>query len=59
MAKSKIVIKHPGALHRALGVPVGQKIPVKRIIAKTGAPGKLGEMARYALALEHRKESNK
>ena len=24
-------IKHPGALHRSLGVPQGQKIPEKKI----------------------------
>ena len=24
-------IKHPGALHRSLGVPQGEKIPAKRI----------------------------
>jgi hypothetical protein len=26
-------IKHPGALHRSLGVPEGQKIPAKKLAA--------------------------
>ena len=28
-------IKRPGALHRALGVPQGQKIPAKKLNAAT------------------------
>jgi hypothetical protein len=33
-------IKHPGALHRTLGVPEGQKIPAKKLAkaAKSGDP---------------------
>lgn len=33
MAKKWIqgAIKHPGALHRTLGVPAGQKIPAKKL----------------------------
>lgn len=27
------VVKHPGALHRALHVPIGQKIPEKKMAA--------------------------
>lgn len=27
----KGAIKHPGALHRALGVPAGQKIPASKM----------------------------
>lgn len=27
----KGAIKHPGALHRSLGVPMGEKIPEKKI----------------------------
>lgn len=26
-------VKHPGALHKALGVPQGQKIPAKKLAA--------------------------
>jgi hypothetical protein len=35
MAKNWIsgAIKHPGALHRELGVPQGQKIPAKKLNA--------------------------
>lgn len=34
MAKKWIAkaIKHPGALHRKLGVPEGQKIPAKKMV---------------------------
>ena len=37
MAKHWIkgAIKHPGALHRELGVPEGQKIPKSKIAAAT------------------------
>lgn len=31
-------IKHPGALHRALGIPQGEKIP-ERALAKAAAGG--------------------
>lgn len=35
MAKNWIkgAIKHPGALHRSLGVPEGQKIPASKMAA--------------------------
>ena len=29
----KNTVKHPGALHRNLGVPQGQKIPAKKLAA--------------------------
>jgi hypothetical protein len=37
MAKKWIkgAIKHPGALHRDLGVPQGEKIPAKKLAAAT------------------------
>jgi hypothetical protein len=42
MAKNWIAgaIKHPGALHRKLGVPQGQKIPEKKLAkaAKSSNP---------------------
>ena len=44
-------IKKPGALHRSLGVPIGQKIPVSKIKAAAARPGKLGQRARLALTL--------
>ena len=36
MAKNfiKTAIKRPGALHRALGVPKGQKIPAEKLAVK-------------------------
>jgi hypothetical protein len=55
MAKKKWIaeaIKHPGALHRELGVPQGQKIPVKRLNKAAKAGGKLGRRARLAKTLK-------
>lgn len=46
MAKKWIkgAIKHPGALHRQLGVPEGEKIPAKKMAsARSGAYGPLAE----------------
>lgn len=45
-------IKHPGALHRELGVPIGQKIPHSRVVAAAQKGGKEGARARLALTLE-------
>ena len=44
-------IKHPGALHRQLGVPMGQKIPAAKLAKTAGAGGKLGQRARLAETL--------
>jgi len=44
-------IKHPGALHRDLGVPQGQKIPAKKLTAAAEKPGKTGQRARLAQTL--------
>lgn len=44
-------IKHPGALHRELGVPQGQKIPQGKVQAAAKKGGKLGQRARFALTL--------
>lgn len=49
----KKAIKHPGALHRELGVPQGKTIPRSRIEKAAKAPGKLGQRARFAETLEH------
>jgi len=51
-------IKKPGALHRQLGVPQGQKIPQKKLQKAAGKGGKLGQRARLAetLAGFHAKE---
>ena len=36
-------IRHPGALHRALGVPQGQKIPEKKLTQKLTQAKKSGD----------------
>jgi hypothetical protein len=43
--------KHKGALHRALGVPQGEKIPAAKIAEAAKAGGKLGKEARLAQTL--------
>lgn len=45
-------IKHPGALHRQLGVPPGQKIPAAKLAKATHASGVLGRRARLAETLK-------
>jgi hypothetical protein len=44
-------IKHPGALHKQLGVPQGKKIPQKKLAAASEKGGKLGQRARLAQTL--------
>ena len=45
-------IKHPGSLHRALGIPQGKKIPASRLNAAAKQGGKIGRKARLAKTLE-------
>lgn len=45
-------IKKPGALHRELGVPIGKKIPAKKLKKAEKAGGKEGERARFAVTLK-------
>jgi hypothetical protein len=45
-------IKKPGALHKQLGVPQGEKIPAKKLAAAAGKGGKLGQRARLAQTLK-------
>lgn len=48
------VLSKPGAkggLHRSLGVPQGQKIPVRQIEAHEHDAGKVGRQARFAMVL--------
>ncbi len=45
-------IKHPGALHKELGVPEGEKIPEKKLEAAAQKGGKLGQRARFAETLK-------
>lgn len=45
-------IKKPGALHKALGVPQGEKIPAAKLAAAAEKGGKLGARARLAMTLK-------
>lgn len=45
-------VKHPGALHKELGVPVGKKIPAGKLKKAEHAGGKLGRRARLAETLK-------
>ena len=49
-------IRHPGKLHRALGVPQGKKIPAKKLASAAKKPGKLGQRARLAETLKGMKK---
>lgn len=42
---------HKGALHRALGIPEGEPIPLAKLQWAARQPGKLGRQARFALNL--------
>lgn len=44
-----------GALHKALGIPEGQKIPYSRLVAAAKQKGKLGKMARLAMTFRKMK----
>lgn len=48
----KRAIKHPGALHRELGVPKGKKIPASKLRAAAKKGGKEGRRARLAETLK-------
>ena len=54
MAKNWIAgaIKHPGALHKQLGVPKGKKIPAGKLAKAAKAGGTLGRRARLAETLK-------
>ena len=54
MAKNWIAgaTKNKGALHRALGVPQGEKIPAKKLAAAAKKGGKVGKEARLAETLK-------
>ena len=44
-------IKHPGALHRQLGVPQGKKIPTSTLREAVKRGGVLAKRARAAMTL--------
>lgn len=55
MAKKKWIagaIKRPGALHKELGVPEGEKIPESKLTKAAKAPGTEGLRARLAQTLK-------
>lgn len=56
MAKEKWIqgaIKHPGALHKALGVPQGQKIPLRKLKkAEHSSNPKIARQAHLAATLK-------
>ena len=45
-------IKKPGALHKELGVPIGKKIPAKKLAAAAKKKGVEGKRARLAETLK-------
>lgn len=45
-------IKHPGALHKQLGIPTGKNIPASKLNAAAKQGGKLGARARLAKTLK-------
>lgn len=47
--KRRKVAAHRGALHRMLGIPRNQKIPLETLKWAAKQPGKLGHRARFAL----------
>lgn len=48
----KSAIKHPGALHKEMGIPEGKKIPGKRLKAAAKKPSVEGKRARLAETLK-------
>jgi hypothetical protein len=48
----KGAIKHPGALHKELGVPMGKKIPEGKLAKAAKAGGEEGKRARLAETLK-------
>lgn len=54
MAKNWIAgaTKSKGALHKALGVPAGTKIPAKKLNAAAKKSGKIGKEANLAKTLK-------
>jgi hypothetical protein len=44
-------VKHKGALHKSLGIPLDKKIPKKVLLKAEKRPGKIGKEARLAETL--------
>jgi len=49
-------VKHPGALHKQLGVKQGQPIPEAKLVVAAAKGGKIGERARFAQNMKHLKK---
>jgi hypothetical protein len=49
-------IKKPGALHKSLGVPKGEKIPAGKLAKAAKSSGKVGKQARLAETLKGMKK---
>lgn len=45
----RVEARRKGALHRQLGIPIGQKIPLAKLRWAATQPGKLGQRARFAI----------
>ena len=45
-------VKHKGALHKEMGVPLGHKIPAGKLAKAAKSGGKLGKRARLAETLK-------
>lgn len=54
MAKMWIAkaIKNPGALHKEMGIAMGKKIPMNKLIMASKKGGKEGKRARLAITLK-------
>ncbi len=46
-------IKHPGALHKSLGIAKGKKIPVATLKRAASGNGMIAKRARLAMTLMH------
>lgn len=49
-------VKKPGELHKELHVPLGEKIPQKKLATAAKKPGKLGQRARLAETFKNMKK---
>jgi hypothetical protein len=52
-------INHPGALHRDLNVPEGERIPVSKLLEAAKGDSKTAQRARFALTLERLRKKGK
>lgn len=55
----KGAIKHPGALHREMGIAEGKKIPVKKLQGAIKKGGKEGKRAQLAMTLRGFRKNKK